>query len=102
PSIAVRRSASGSGFSEVIYDVAFDNRERFNSKKPEYHRLDIRVTAFARFWGLDWNFYLDVINVYNRSNIIGYDYYVTEEKELGIKPTSMFPILPTLGFSIKF
>lgn len=102
PSVAVRRSASGSGFSEVIYDVAFDNRERFNSKKPEYHRLDIRVTAFARFWGLDWNFYLDVINVYNRSNIIGYDYYVTEEKELGIKPTSMFPILPTLGFSIKF
>ncbi len=102
PVVAVRQSTGTIGFKEVIYDVAFDDRERFNSKKPEYHRLDLRVTAFARFWGLDWNFYLDVINVYNRSNIIGYDYYVTEDKQLGVKPTSMFPILPTLGFSIKF
>jgi hypothetical protein len=86
----------------VIYDIAFEDKNRFNDRKPVYHRMDIRVTAAARFWNLNWNFYLDVINVYNRSNIIGYDYYVTENKELGVKPTAMFPILPTLGFSIKF
>ncbi len=102
PQIAVRRSSADPNNAEVIYDIAFEDKNRFNSRKPVYHRLDIRVTAAARFWNLNWNFYLDVINVYNRSNIIGYDYYVTENKELGVKPTSMFPILPTLGFSIKF
>jgi hypothetical protein len=102
PTIAVRRSANNPNYSEIIYDVAFEDKNRFNSKKPEYHRLDIRITAFAHFWSLDWNFYLDVINVYNRSNIIGYNYFITEDKKLGVKQTSMFPIIPTLGFSIKF
>ncbi|GAB1348860.1 TonB-dependent receptor [Ignavibacteriales bacterium] len=99
--LAVRRGANGN-YSEVIYDVAFEDKNRFNSRKPEYHRLDVRLTAIAQFWNLDWNFYLDVINVYNKSNIIGYNYFVTEDKKLGVRPTSMFPILPTLGFSIKF
>jgi len=102
PQFAVRKSSSDPNSTEIIYDIAFEDKNRFNSRKPVYHRLDIRITAAARFWNLNWNFYLDVINVYNRSNIIGYDYYVTENKELGVKPTSMFPILPTLGFSIKF
>ena len=65
-------------------------------------RLDIRINAFADYWELDWVFYLDVINVYNRSNILNYDYFVTQNLVLGREPTTMFPILPTLGFSVRF
>jgi len=102
PVIATRKSSSlPEDQQEVIYDIDFGNN-RLNGRKPEYHRLDIRLTAYADYWDLDWAFYLDVINVYNRSNIIGYDSYVKEDLTLGREATTMFPIIPTLGFSVKF
>ena len=94
-------TANANGEEEVIYDIDYGNR-KLNGRKPEYHRLDIRLNAFADYWGLDWVFYLDVINVYNRSNILNYDYFVTQNLVLGREPTTMFPILPTLGFSVRF
>ena len=102
PVIATRSGTSNAnGEEEVIYDIDFGNR-KLNARRPEYHRLDIRLNAFADYWELDWVFYLDVINVYNRSNILNYDYFVTQNLVLGREPTTMFPILPTLGFSVKF
>ncbi len=102
PVIATRGGTSNAnGEEEVIYDIDFGNR-KLNGRKPEYHRLDIRLNAFADYWDLDWVFYLDVINVYNRSNILNYDYFVTQNLVLGREPTTMFPILPTLGFSVRF
>jgi hypothetical protein len=102
PVIATRK---GSGLpqdqQEVIYDVDFGDN-RLNGRKPPYHRLDIRLTAYADYWDLDWAFYLDVINTYNRKNVVGYDNYVTEDLTLGREATNMFPIIPTLGFSVKF
>ena len=102
PVIATRSgTANANGEEEVIYDIDFGGR-KLNGRRPEYHRLDIRINAFADYWGLDWVFYLDVINVYNHSNILNYDYFVTENLVLGREPTTMFPILPTLGFSVRF
>jgi hypothetical protein len=89
------------GEEEVIYDVDLGGKRR-NARIPDYHRLDIRLNAFADYWDLDWIFYLDVINIYNRSNVINYDYYITDELTLGREATTMFPIIPTLGFSVKF
>lgn len=98
PEIATRGNSD-----EVIYDVDLGEVEnRYQSRKPEYHRLDIRLSAKADYWDLDWVFYLDVINVYNRSNIVGYDYYITDDLELKREKNSMFPILPTLGFNLRF
>jgi len=85
----------------VIFDVDF-NDGKFNSRKPEYHRLDFRVNAFADWWDLSWTIYLDVINVYNHSNVIGYDYYINDDLTLGREITTMLPIIPTLGFSVRF
>jgi hypothetical protein len=102
PVIATRTGTGGdNGEEEIIYNVYRGNKIR-NARIPPYHRLDIRVNAFADYWGLDWVFYLDIINVYNHSNIINYDYYVNEDLTLGREATTMFPILPTLGFSVKF
>ena len=101
PVISTRKKAGNPSELEVIYDIDFANN-KLNARKPTYHRLDLRLTALAHFWNLDWSFYLDVINVYNRSNVIAYDYYVTDELTLGSEPTTMFPIVPTLGLSVRF
>jgi hypothetical protein len=100
PVVATRDLNNGSE-DPVIFDVDFADR-KLNSRKPIYHRLDVRINAFADWWDLDWTIYLDVINVYNRSNVIGYDYYVNEDLTLGRETTTMLPIIPTLGFSVRF
>ena len=103
PVIATRRNSQNSGNEHVIFDVNYgDNSRRFGSRRPIYHRLDVRLTADADFWGLDWDFYLDIINIYNRTNVINYDYYITDDLKLGREATSMFPIIPTIGFIVKF
>jgi hypothetical protein len=101
PIIATRKKTGNPNEQEVIYDIDYaDNK--LNSRKPEYHRLDIRLTALSEFWGMNWTFYIDVINAYNKSNVIAYDYYVNSDLTLGREANTMFPIIPTLGFSVKF
>lgn len=102
PVIATRNTSGNPGEEgEVIFDVDFGNR-KLNARKPEYHRLDIRLNAKADWWNLDWIIYLDIINVYNHSNVLGYDYFVNEDLTLGREKTTMLPIIPTLGFSVQF
>jgi len=105
PETPVIATRNGSGLprdqQEVIYDIDFGNN-KWNARLPAYHRLDIRFTAYADYWDLDWTFYLDVINVYNRANVVDYDHYVSDDLTLGKEPVNMFPIIPTLGFSVKF
>lgn len=102
PIIATRKESSNPNAPEkVIYDINYGNNLR-NTRLPAYHRLDIRLSALANYWNLDWTFYLDIINVYNHSNVIGYDYFVNPDLTIGSKAQTMFPIIPTLGFSVKF
>lgn len=102
PEIATRRTVSNPNSEEVIFDIEYGNRSRYNARKPVYHRLDLRGTYFTQIWGLNWSFYLDIINVYNRMNVVGYDYYITDELQLASEANNMFPILPTFGISVKF
>lgn len=99
--VIATRNINPDGENPVIFDVDF-NDGIFNSRKPEYHRLDFRINAFADWWDLSWTIYLDVINVYNHSNVIGYDYYINDDLTLGREVTTMLPIIPTLGFSVRF
>lgn len=102
PIIATRRPFNNpNAEGEVIYDIDFGN-QKLNSRRPKYHRLDVRFNFFTNFWNLDWVFYLDVINVYNRQNVIGYDYFINDDLTLGREANNMFPILPTFGFAVKF
>ncbi|NWF88319.1 MAG: TonB-dependent receptor [Ignavibacteriaceae bacterium] len=101
PVIATRTKSGDPTEQEVIFNIDFGSN-KLNARKPAYHRLDLRLTALTNFWNLDWAFYLDIINVYNRSNVIAYDYYVNEDLTLGHEANTMFPIVPTIGFSVKF
>jgi hypothetical protein len=86
----------------VLYDIDFGSRNNYYAaRKPDYQRLDLRFTFAADIWNYNWNFYIDIINVYNRTNVLTYDYFVTPDLKLGQKATGMFPILPTFGFNVK-
>lgn len=88
---------------KVVLDIDRGGKENDNSaRKPAYHRLDLRATAYTDLWGLNWSFYLDIINVYNRKNVLNYQYYAKSNLQLRVVTTNMFPILPTFGLSVNF
>ncbi|MBI5404507.1 MAG: TonB-dependent receptor [Ignavibacteriae bacterium] len=89
--------------NQVLFNLDMGGDEnRFNERRPDYHRLDVRFTAYATFWKADWSFYLDVVNVYNRKNVLGYKYTLRSDLSIRQETTGMVPILPTLGISAKF
>ncbi len=89
--------------NQLIFNLNYgDDANRFSERRPAYHRLDVRLTAYADFWNAKWSFYLDVINVYNRKNVIGYNYVLKEDLTIERRTTGMIPILPTLGLTARF
>jgi outer membrane receptor for ferrienterochelin and colicin len=112
PIIVMRRDSSGAQhpaiatnvFGETLFSIDRGGIENVNSARlPAYHRLDARATFYAGWWGLDWSIYLDVINVYNHTNILSRSYSVDKSTiQLKTRDVSMLPILPTLGVSVKF
>ena len=74
---------------------------RNGSRYAPYHRLDLSFRkTFEKTWG-SLVPYLDLVNVYNRKNVLFYffDYRARPPTRSGI---SMFPILPTFGFEVRF
>jgi len=89
--------------NQVLFNLDYGNEQNlFSDRRPDYHRLDIRLTANTSFWGADWSFYLDIINVYNRKNVLSYRYSITPDLRIKRETVGMIPILPTIGFSAKF
>jgi hypothetical protein len=73
------------------------NAERY----PAYHRLDVTVRrSIERRWG-NYAPYLQVLNIYNRRNVLFYfyDYDRTPAVRSGY---SMFPFLPAIGVEVEF
>jgi len=82
-----------------------------NSKRyPIYFRWDIGFTRNSTLFGLDVEYYLQIINVTNHMNPLmyyhdnKYEYVNGEWTNLGIARYSvpMFPILPTFGIRFEF
>ncbi len=87
---------------KVILDLDYGSLKNFfNARKPPYHRLDVRLTYNTKIWGANFSFYIDVVNVYNRKNVIAYDFSV-KDGQIKRREITMFPILPTFGISVKF
>lgn len=89
--------------NQVLFNLDYgDDNNRLKERRPDYHRLDVRLTAYTNFWKADWSFYLDVVNVYNRKNVLGYKYTLNSDLSIKQETTGMVPILPTLGVSARF
>ena len=74
---------------------------RNGARYPAYHRLDLSMRrTFIFGWGT-LTPHLDVLNVYNRKNVLFYffDYSAGTATRSGL---SMFPILPTVGLEVTF
>jgi len=73
------------------------NGERY----PAYHRLDLTVRrSVERSWGT-YVPYLQVLNVYNRRNVLFY-FYDYDQSPPVRSGFSMFPLLPAIGVEIAF
>jgi hypothetical protein len=81
------------------YAVVLENRNA--SRYPAYHRLDLSA---RRTYTTSWATltpYVDVLNVYNRKNVLFY-FYEYEKRPPVRAGISMFPVLPTLGLEVRF
>ncbi len=75
--------------------------ERNAERYPAYHRLDLSLRrTFQRSWG-EWTPYLQVLNAYNRRNVLWY-YYNYDQAPPTRSGLSMFPILPAIGVEMSF
>jgi len=91
-------------FGEPLFTIDRGGTANINSARlPAYHRLDLRATFYAGWWGLDWAIYLDVINVYNHKNVLSRSSSVNKQTvEIETREVGMLPILPTLGIGVRF
>ena len=74
--------------------------EKNSERLPPYHRLDLRVSKTFRFksWGL--GIFLELLNAYNRKNLLDYRY--TSEDYSTKEPINQLPIIPYLGITAEF
>lgn len=73
--------------------------ETNSDRLPAYHRLDLRVSKIFQFSGWKLGIFLELLNTYNRKNLLDYDYsddYKTRDD------FNQLPILPYLGITAEF
>lgn len=73
---------------------------------PAYHRLDVRVTRAFHLRGATLQIFVDLFNVYNRTNLGSWDFSGSyEDGALTVQRLNgqeMLPFLPTFGFLYEF
>ena len=91
--------ATGHRFEESFREPigAELNGERY----PNYNRLDLSLRWDFTKWGIRWEPYLQVANVYNRKNVFLYffDYGDAPPTRTGV---SQIPLLPTFGVEFSW
>ncbi len=85
----------------TILDIEYET-DTYSAQLNLYHALDIRITTYPSWWGLDWAIYLDIQNVYNRENEQALRYYVGDDGTVRTRSILGIPIFPSLGFSVVF
>jgi hypothetical protein len=67
-----------------------------------YKRVDFRVTKSFGLFGLSSSAFLDVSNAFNFDNIQTYSYGFDNHGQPRIEEVKLWPILPTLGMTVRF
>jgi hypothetical protein len=71
-------------------------------RTPAYVRLDFRAERSFDFGGWNGRVYLDVQNLLNQSNEIGFNYTRDPALPDGLRPIDGTGLLPFFGFSVEF
>lgn len=86
----------------AIFLPDFGDGASINSARmPDYHRLDARLTYMRKWGDVNWQLYIDVMNVYNRQNVLG----ITQSArgtQVVLTEQLALPLIPTVGFNIAF
>jgi hypothetical protein len=101
--------------TDVVYSLAnLTNGRRvtvaangalYGRRMPAYHRMDLRATRRIVLARSELRLFLDVFNVYNQVNVIGYDHQVAisgTELTVTRKPREQLPLLPSVGVEWSF
>ena len=82
---------------ELIYIPEY--AEINSARLPAYHRLDVKISKAFRFNSWEMSLFLELLNAYNRKNLLDFSYNddYTEEEEI-----YQFPIIPYLGITTEF
>jgi hypothetical protein len=92
-------TGQGGDDEEGGYGVVLGDRN--GSRYPTYHRLDVSARkTLTRSWGTLVP-YVDVLNVYNRRNVLFY-FYEYDRDPPTRSGVSMFPLLPSVGLEVHF
>ena len=72
--------------------------ETNSARLPAYHRLDAKISKAFRFDNWQMSVFLELLNVYNRKNLLDYNYSddYTEKDDI-----YQFPIIPYLGITVE-
>lgn len=73
--------------------------EKNSERLPPYHRLDLRVSKVFRFNSWELAVFLELLNSYNRKNLLDYNYNADYTEKNSI---NQLPILPYLGITAAF
>lgn len=101
----------GSGYaytpSTALYNTQKGQWEWISGSKnsatlPPYRRVDIRVGKEFEIAGLSTSAFLDVSNLFNFTNIQSYRYRFNSNGSPYVEQVKLWPILPTLGMTVKF
>ena len=88
-------------FNEAQYDVENRMGEKNSVRYPAYHRMDLSIRKKFTLLGIVNYPYLQIVNVYNRDNVLLYfwDHEANPSKSIAVP---MFPLLPTIGIEFEF
>ncbi len=89
-------------YSNYITVNDFGDRNSF--RMSAYHRLDIGIQIHKKYkWGGEQVIEVAVYNVYNRKNAFYYySHWDNDKKENVLVQVSLFPVLPSISYYLKF
>ena len=70
-----------------------------SDRLPPYHRLDLRVSRTFTFSNWKAGIFLELLNAYNRQNLLDYDYNADFSEREDI---NQLPLIPYLGITAEF
>jgi hypothetical protein len=73
-----------------------------SARYPDVHRLDIRIDKRFTFGSWTLTAYLDLWNVYNKTNIISYKFSVDDNRNIVREDQLDFGFLPIIGLTAQF
>lgn len=93
----------------IILNEYYQFTDKNGARLPAFHKLDLNFMYKFEWFGLPFEFSINLYNAYNRKNpflwYIGYgeskDGYSEPDKRV-VKQMTLFPFIPTFGLSFKF